>query len=650
MYVIIQLNSDCGAKNMNIYTQVCGLVIIAMLLFFYERQPTMGLSSERRFKIVLYIILGCVLCDIASCYFIVNANRYTTMVVNTVCKAYLLFLQVVAFSTLAYTVADIFEFYGSRLEKLIAMFFQGLCILGLIVTVYLPIEYYYDGAVLYSHGPAAIATYLFVSIYIASILLSTFALSRHLKQSRINALVAWMIIWIMAAVIQYLRPQLLIVSFASCIGALIMYFEIENPQSSISRKTGHFSSSVLRDYFDHLYQNKEKFSVMMISFRTVTDTNGDTKLLRKTIELLSEFLFSIDTAKVFDTAEGYFVLVFENMDFVESTKFKIATYFQSVENNPDVAKAITLLSPFYTIIPNGHISSNADELLLLLSTYSPNNQKRLVGNEVVLNDSILEDVQRGKMTESLVIEAMERDMVEVHYQPIYDITSGKFTSAEALVRIRTSEGKLIFPSEFIPIVEETGRIISLSDTIYKKTLSFIRSYHIERLGLDRIELNLSVRQGENSRFANRLLEIMEEYDVNPSLINLEITETHSLHSKDNLLTNMKKLEEYGVSFSLDDFGSGSSNLNYIIDMPVRIVKLDRDLSAAYFKAPKAQAIVKAVIAMAHSMDIKLIAEGIETEDEFEAMKALGVDYIQGFYFSKPLPEREFLKFVQEKNL
>ena len=85
-------------------------------------------------------------------------------------------------------------------------------------------------------------------------------------------------------------------------------------------------------------------------------------------------------------------------------------------------------------------------------------------------------------------------------------------------------------------------------------------------------------------------------------------------------------------------------------MPVRIVKLDRDLSAAYFKAPKAQAIVKAVIAMAHSMDIKLIAEGIETEDEFEAMKALGVDYIQGFYFSKPLPEREFLKFVQEKNL
>ena len=134
------------------------------------------------------------------------------------------------------------------------------------------------------------------------------------------------------------------------------------------------------------------------------------------------------------------------------------------------------------------------------------------------------------------------------------------------------------------------------------------------------------------------------------MINLEITETSSLRSRDSLYRNMKKLEEHGLSFSLDDFGSGSSNLNYIVDMPVEVVKLDKYLSKEYFNNPKAQAIVTAVIEMAHKMGIKIIAEGIETEQEFRTMRELGVDYIQGFYFSRPLPEHEFLKFMQTHNL
>ena len=178
----------------------------------------------------------------------------------------------------------------------------------------------------------------------------------------------------------------------------------------------------------------------------------------------------------------------------------------------------------------------------------------------------------------------------------------------------------------------------------------MKSYHIERLGVENIELNLSVRQGESPAFTSKILEQLEEFQISPEMINLEITETSSLHSKEVLYQNMKRLEEYGLTFSLDDFGSGSSNLNYIIDMPVNIVKLDNHLSEEYLENPKAKAIVNAVIEMAHSMGIKIIAEGIETKDAFEAMKALGVDYIQGFYFSKPLPEHEFLKFMQSHNL
>ena len=199
-------------------------------------------------------------------------------------------------------------------------------------------------------------------------------------------------------------------------------------------------------------------------------------------------------------------------------------------------------------------------------------------------------------------------------------------------------------------MEETGRIIPLSDSIYKKALSFIKSYRIEKLGIEKIELNLSVKQGESPVFVSRFIELLDKNSVPPYLLNFEITETSTLQSKENLLVNMEKLREHGISFSLDDFGAGSSNLNYMIDMPVEIVKLDKYLTQEYFHNSKAQAIVKAVVELAHSMGIRIIAEGIERQEQLDEMKTLGVDYTQGYFFTRPLPEHEFLKFIQKHNL
>ncbi len=635
---------------MNIYTQLCGLAIIAVLLFFYKKEPTMGLSSERRFVTTLYLIIACVILDIASCYFIVNSGRYKETVVLIFCKLYLLSLQSVSFATLGYTIADLFTFYGTYHEKMIGKLLQSFYILGLVITASLPVSYHYDGISLYSYGPATYATYILVAIHIIAIICSTIFFKEHIKQRKINAILVWMAIWSMCAIIQFIKPQFLIVSFAACIGALIMYFEMENPQSTISRKTGHFSSAVIHDYFNYLYQSKQHFSVMMISFKTLGDAATENKMLRKTINMLSEFLFNIDSAKVFDTAEGYFLLVFENNDFMESTKFKIATYFQSIEDNPDVADAVTLLHPFYTIVPDSSIAFDADELMMLLSNFLPNNHETIAKSEIIINKETMADLQKRKQIEKMVVEAMEDNRLEIHYQPIYNVQTQTYTGAEALVRIKLLDGTLVYPNDFIPIVEETGRIVPLSDSIYKNVFSFMKSYRVEKLGIQKVELNLSVKQGENPVFVTRILELIEKNSIDPKLINFEITETNSIQSKENVLANMEKLKEHGISFSLDDFGAGSSNLNYIVDMPVELVKLDKHLTEEYFNNPKAQAIVKTVVGMAHSMGLRIISEGIETEEQKAAMEELGIDYLQGYYFSYPLPEHEFLRFIQQFNL
>ncbi len=149
------------------------------------------------------------------------------------------------------------------------------------------------------------------------------------------------------------------------------------------------------------------------------------------------------------------------------------------------------------------------------------------------------------------------------------------------------------------------------------------------------------------QLAEDYIKIMKDYGVSPDQINLEITESASLDAKKALLENMKNLMDYGVNFSLDDFGTGQSNLDYIVDMPVDIVKFDRGMTNAYFENGKAKYIMDAAANMIQGMDMKIVSEGIETETQFNTMQDMGINYIQGYYFSKPLPEEEFLKFIQK---
>jgi EAL domain-containing protein (putative c-di-GMP-specific phosphodiesterase class I) len=147
--------------------------------------------------------------------------------------------------------------------------------------------------------------------------------------------------------------------------------------------------------------------------------------------------------------------------------------------------------------------------------------------------------------------------------------------------------------------------------------------------------------------AKTYMEIMSEYNVPPHRINLEITETAAVNSKTTLKENMNSLLAYGNTFSLDDYGTGYSNLIYIIQMPLHIIKIDRTLALSYMESLKAKTATEYTVEMAHALGLKIVVEGIETEEQYLAFKKLGVEYIQGYYFSKPLSKERVLSFVQE---
>ena len=279
--------------------------------------------------------------------------------------------------------------------------------------------------------------------------------------------------------------------------------------------------------------------------------------------------------------------------------------------------------------------------------------KEKVKNENKLNhiitDEIISDYYSIGVMEKLIDDCIINDRVLVYLQPIYSTAEKKFVSAEALCRLLDDKGNIIPPYLFIPVAEKNGSINRLDEIVFDKVCKFIANNNMEELGLKYIETNLSVVQLSDDELANKYLEIIKRHNVDTKYINLEITESAGIEQINSLMDNLKKLKSKGISLSLDDYGTGYSNLNYVVTMPVQIIKFDKKMTDEYFAGSKAKFVMDYSIRMFKAMDLKIVSEGVESKEQLETLAELGVDYIQGYYFSKPIPMDEFIKFVKKKN-
>lgn len=205
------------------------------------------------------------------------------------------------------------------------------------------------------------------------------------------------------------------------------------------------------------------------------------------------------------------------------------------------------------------------------------------------------------------------------------------------------------PDIFIPAAEKSGMIHKIGKFVLEEVCRFIVSDKFKELGLDYIEVNLSVIQCMSSELADDVREIMNRYNVSSEQLNLEITETAAAYAQTTMMNNIEELNDDGIAFSLDDFGTGYSNMKRIASMPFAIVKLDKTFTEMN-ENDKMLKVVKNTISMVRDMNLRILVEGVETLESFKEFEALGVDYIQGYYFSKPLPMEKFVSEVKRVNM
>lgn len=237
--------------------------------------------------------------------------------------------------------------------------------------------------------------------------------------------------------------------------------------------------------------------------------------------------------------------------------------------------------------------------------------------------------------------ALERDELQVYYQPLVDLRSGSIVGAEALVRWQHPRIGMIQPGEFIPLAEDTGLIIPLGQLVLRRVCTDIIDWQAGDLLPVKISINLSAREFRQDDLSAAIGKVLDETGVDGSRLAFELTESMVMHDVENTLLTLRELKNLGATISLDDFGTGYSSLSYLKRFPIDTLKIDRSFVRDIHQDKDDAAIAHAVIAMAHKLGIAVIAEGVETLDQLELLRQFSCDEMQGYLFSRPVPVAEF---------
>jgi diguanylate cyclase (GGDEF)-like protein/PAS domain S-box-containing protein len=249
--------------------------------------------------------------------------------------------------------------------------------------------------------------------------------------------------------------------------------------------------------------------------------------------------------------------------------------------------------------------------------------------------------------ESQLREAIYNDEIKLHFQPLFSIQTGQTIGAEALARWTNASGDQIPPATFIAIAEETGLIIPLSRNLVRQALQQTRTWI--GLGLDiRVAINISARQFLDKDFVVNTIQLLEESEVPARHLEIELTESALLEDKETAIQKLQQLQNAGIAIALDDFGTGYSSLSYLSSLPLDTLKIDRSFITGMMKERAHEAICKTIVMLAHELGLKVVAEGIETENQLDKAREIGCDVGQGYLYSRPIPASEITPFLLEK--
>lgn len=628
----------------NIRFQTAAVCVLLIIVIDYLKNSHLKLLSTKCFRILLFLTGLNLALDITTVYTITHLDTVEPWV-NKLCHQ--LFIgSVILAIFFNYMYVILLANDQKRMKKKELWLVLLPLLVSLAVIAIGRIDYSVTPEGVYSYGPMVYTVYICGIVYLVLTFKATMDKESSLTKEQRWSVRIGLLIWTLILAVQNANPQLLLSGMGFVLLVLAVYFSFENQKENYDTATDCFNANAFSRMLSEYYEHGKSLYLVNLTCENLERINGllGHQMGIQALDYLREVLERNTCEPVFHSRDKVFSI------FVTGKIEKMQEALERVvEELEESAFSHVKLNYHICIMDVRKYTKTQDEVYALMDFME---ERCNAESERIyfLDETIVERKIRYDKIDRLLNEAMEEDGFEMYYQPIYSTSDGKFRSAEALIRLKnTGDLGFVSPEEFIPIAEEKGMIMEIGDRVLELVAGFIKRADLLNSDLNYIEVNLSGIQVAAPGLDRRLLQIMERNKVPASFINLEITETATINSSKSFLKNIESLKRDNFSFSMDDFGTGYSNLAQMNQLKYDLVKLDKSLIWPAFEEQNesAERLLASVIHMLKTICVRIVAEGVETEDMVNYLSQNGVEYLQGYYYSKPVTEEQFLEKLRQ---
>lgn len=652
MYLLLEWKGYLIMMENIPYFDYCAVLLIAILIttsFF--RKMTKG-RENRCYLLLLSNCFVAALFDILSIELdaISGSQMITQYVVHTI---YLFTHTVTPMLYMIYvnTLTDTWHCYRNWAAKVVLIFPFPLLIIALLCNFFTHDIFVITTEGDYVRGSLFWLLYVIAFFYMLTSMLHVIAYHKLFNKRKLFSLLIIFPVLIAALLVQYVYPWCLIEMFATAMSLVFVSLVVQSPESLLDTATGFGNvTHYMEDTRQRLLNGKSQRILLLnvinfVSLREMLGYAGIQEFTGKLSDMIETRMKQLDYG-----AEYY---------YLGDGKFRLAVYDRYNEQTEQMAeKLLQLFSvpvTWHQMTVNVTVSTcimdcpqDIDDVEVIMA-FGNELFKEKYARKIVYAKDVYQKDHYDLMNEidRIIEKALASHQFQVYYQPIYSVKEKRFQSAEALLRLIDDKYGFISPELLIRAAEKSGAIHKIGSYVLEEVCRFISSEEYQALGLDYIEINLSVAQCMNEHLAEEILQMLKHYNVPVEQINLEITETAASYSQNTMISNIQTLSDAGIKFSLDDYGTGYSNMGRIISLPFHIVKLDKTLADACGN-DRMHIVLENTIRMIKDMNMEIVVEGIETEQLAEVFSALQCEYIQGYYYSRPLPEKDFITFIKQE--
>lgn len=633
----------------NLDYEITSLALTVILFLSYRPENYLPLRRNRYFHLTIACEISVIVFDIIASITTANYVDYPLWFLYGENILYFVLLSLEYFLFFNYTISiSKHSLLNTRLRKIIISIPFLIISLLIISTPVTNALFYVDRTTGYSRRWAyyyLLIPYLYFYMVLSVVYLSYF--HKEIIRAQMLAVLCSYALFILGAFLQAsVFPNTLLIGCFSAFGLLLVYMSLQNPEYYQSVKSSCFNSKAFRDLTRDYAESSHPFSVFSFCldhYPILLNTYGEETMN----DILHQVTLLIKTSYketlIFYLENGCFSLIMND----GVTPDEMAAFIQSrFEHTWSTSIGELRISAFCSYLPKELDYQKSQNLISIIRSSLISAALRNETNYQIIEMKMFDKQKKDNEIHQALQRAVEQNTIQIYYQPIYETKSRKIVSAEALARLFDYKLGSISPDDFIVTAEQDGSIIKLGNQIFEKTLTFMHDHRYEFRDIRYFEINLSPVQFTNLNFAEYFIDLAFEHRVDLSLINLEITET-ATSDISILKKQMKILHNMGVRFSLDDYGTGFSNMTLILKLPIEIIKIDKSLVWAYFDG--SNLMLRNIIKMFKEQNYKILCEGIETKEMADTLSEMGVDFLQGFYFSKPLPEDAFLNYLKEFN-